>query len=325
MKGIKYNREKKKKNKLLSELPMLAVVLVLSWAFLVVDTKILRAENENDYKDSHVEASGSGDEEDTGELFWDTTQEIAEGMGKDEAQNPADGMEQNTAQDATQDAAQGTAQEGGASDAVVEETGSWAETETAFVRAPEGYFDDALFIGDSRTVGLSEYGGIEGADFFATTGMSVYNIDSEKVPLSDKGVITFEDLISQYSYGKIYIMLGINELGYDKDATVAQYKALVERIIQAQPEAIIFIEANLHVSAKRSASDDIYNNQSINYINDSISKLADNRDIFYIDVNELFDDENGNLRADTTMDGTHVLGRYYKEWADWIAQKAIIR
>ena len=36
--------------------------------------------------------------------------------------------------------------------------------------------DDALFIGDSRTVGLMEYAGIDDADYFCTVGMSVYNI-----------------------------------------------------------------------------------------------------------------------------------------------------
>ena len=41
------------------------------------------------------------------------------------------------------------------------------------------YFDDALFIGDSRTVGLKEYGTLNNATFFANTGLSIYDATSD--------------------------------------------------------------------------------------------------------------------------------------------------
>ena len=303
------------KNKVLSEWGMLCVVLVLTTVFLIVDAKFLRAES----KDGKIKEPGwQSTQEDAQEIIESTADKSGQenyGEGQEDTQETSEEQAQEDTQEAS----------GEETSEADRETQSQQETLPEFTQAPEGYFDDALFIGDSRTVGLSEYGGIEGADFYATTGMSVYNIDSEKVRLGDKGVISFENLITQYSYGKIYLMLGINELGYDKDETVNEYKALVERLRQAQPEAIIFVEANLHVSAKRSSQDAIYNNQNINYINDNISVLADNEDIFYIDVNKLFDDEDGNLRADTTMDETHVLGRYYKQWADWLAENAIVK
>ena len=327
------------KNKALSEWGMLCVVLVLTTVFLIVDAKFLRAES----KDGKVKEPGwHSTQEDAQEIIESTPDKSAQenyGEGQEQereytqetsgeqAQETSGEQAQEDTQEISEEQAQEDTQEasGEETSEADRETQSPQETQPEFTQAPEGYFDDALFIGDSRTVGLSEYGGIEGADFYATTGMSVYNIDSEKVRLGDKGVISFENLITQYSYGKIYLMLGINELGYDKDETVNEYKALVERLRQAQPEAIIFVEANLHVSAKRSSQDAIYNNQNINYINDNISVLADNENIFYIDVNKLFDDEDGNLRADTTMDETHVLGRYYKQWADWIAENAIVK
>ena len=41
---------------------------------------------------------------------------------------------------------------------------------------------DTLFIGDSRTVGLYEYGGLEQtADFCATTGLTVYKLFQENL------------------------------------------------------------------------------------------------------------------------------------------------
>ena len=185
--------------------------------------------------------------------------------------------------------------------------------------APEGYFEDALFIGDSRTVGLQEYGSIPEACYFATIGMSVYDIFYEKVAGS-----TFEDLMASRQFGKIYVMLGINELGYDRDQTVAEYEKLIDWIREKQPEAMVYIEANLHVSASRSNTDRIYNNKNLDDFNARISDLADGQRIFYLDVNPLFDDGQGNLSESFTADDTHVLGKYYKVWTEWIAENAAV-
>ena len=56
-----------------------------------------------------------------------------------------------------------------------------------------------------------------------------------------------------------------------------------------------------------------------------LAALADGKTIFYIDINELFDDENGNLRADASGDSTHVYAKYDLDWCDWLCTKAIVR
>lgn len=192
-------------------------------------------------------------------------------------------------------------------------------TPVPLTTAPEGYFNDALFIGDSRTVGLQEYGSIPEACYFATSGMSVYDIFYEKIAGS-----TFEDLMASRQFGKIYVMLGINEMGYDRDQTVAEYEKLIDWIREKQPEAMVYIEANLHVSASRSNTDRIYNNKNLDDFNARISDLADGQRIFYLDVNPLFDDGQGNLSESFTADDTHVLGKYYKVWTEWIAENAAV-
>lgn len=185
--------------------------------------------------------------------------------------------------------------------------------------APDGYFDDALFIGDSRTVGLKEYGNLPRARYFAITGMSVYNIYTSEVNGS-----TLRQLLSSREFGKIYIMLGINELGYDQDYTVQEYEKLVNWIRDWQPDAIVYIEANLHVSARRSSSDPIFNNSNIDAFNSRIAVLADGEQVFYLDVNPLFDDEHGDLDQSYTGDNTHLYGKYYRPWTDWIEQNAAV-
>ena len=185
------------------------------------------------------------------------------------------------------------------------------------------YFDDALFIGDSRTVGISEYGDLNNATFFANTGMSVYNVFEKNVSVPQVGKLKLEQLLTYKKFVKIYIMLVINELGYNQEKTLKKYKDLLKFIQEKQSNAIIYIEANLHVTAERSNKDKTINNININKINNEISKLADNEKIFFIDVNEKFDDENGNLSSNYTQDNVHIYAKYYKEWSDWLSQNAV--
>ena len=57
--------------------------------------------------------------------------------------------------------------------------------EVVYHTVDDSYFDDAVFIGDSRTVGMYEYGGLEETStFYASTGLTVYKMfDSAMEPL----------------------------------------------------------------------------------------------------------------------------------------------
>ena len=181
--------------------------------------------------------------------------------------------------------------------------------------------DDALFIGDSRTVGIMEYAGIDGADYFCTVGMSVYNINKKPVSVPNVGKVTLTELLNSKRYGKIYIMLGINEVGYEFSSTVEKYSELIEFVKGKQSDAVIFIQANLHVSKSRSDSDKVVNNTAINVLNAELAKLADGKSKFYLDANILFDDKTGALSSDKSGDSTHLYAKYYKEWGEWIIRQ----
>lgn len=202
------------------------------------------------------------------------------------------------------------------------EAGEAGEEEQEEELPPEEFFQDTLFIGDSRTMGLAEYADIEGAVFFANTGMNIYRLYSLKNAVHDQELY-LEDILSEKQYRKIYLMLGINELGYDAEQTVKRFEEEVLKLRKLQPEAEIVLEANLHVTTARSERDAIFNNENINGINENIRQIAEKYGFSYIDVNEVFDDETGGLNPEYTHDEVHVLGKYYQQWADWIRENGI--
>lgn len=204
-----------------------------------------------------------------------------------------------------------------AAEPVPEDDAAQAPPETEPLTAEE-LFSTTLFIGDSRTVGLQEYGGMTGATFFADVGLSVFTVQDKTVSVPGLGKLTLEELLTEKSFDRIHLMLGINELGYDMNAIVRQYGQVVEYIRELQPDATLYLGANLHVSASRSQSDSIYNNPRLNQLNQQIEALADGQQIIYLDVNPLFDDESGALNADLTGDGTHVYASAYATWSQWL-------
>ena len=183
-------------------------------------------------------------------------------------------------------------------------------------------FDNCLFIGDSRTIGLSQYGDLGNADVFATRGMNVFRVFKETVDVPGHGAVTLEGLLSGSKYSKVYIMLGINEIGYNTDSVLKTYSNAVSRIRELCPGAKIVICANLHIVYTRSASDSVYNNTILNSLNAGMKALANGGDIVYVDVNPLFDDANGALRPDITVDDFHLMGQYYAVWSAWLSENS---
>lgn len=212
-----------------------------------------------------------------------------------------------------------------AEEAGTEEVGKTTEAGESpeFYHADVSYFDDALFIGDSRTVGLYEYGGLGNAEVFAHSGMSIYKVFNEEFELQSGEMTTLETALQTKKFGKVYIMLGINELGYDFAQTVERFSEAINLIRQLQPEALIFIQANLHITNKKSEESDLFNNTNINHFNQAVGELADGKQIFYLDVNPLYDDEEGGLSEEFTTDHAHILGKHYVEWVDFILQNAV--
>ena len=187
---------------------------------------------------------------------------------------------------------------------------------------PPANFEGVLFVGDSRTMGLSEYGDLGNASVFANSGMSVFNVLTARIS-SGGEKLTLDEVLSRNHYQMIYLMLGINELGYDMSQTIKQYKEVLSKIKEMQPEATMVLEANLHITSEKSEKSPVYSNSKINCLNQEIQKIAEENSCYYIDVNEIFDDEGGSLNHAYSTDGSHVLGKYYAQWVKWLKEESV--
>ncbi len=197
-----------------------------------------------------------------------------------------------------------------------------------FTQVTDDYFDDAVFIGDSRMLGLSMY--CEALDsratFFAQKSLSIYDIrDKEWVETEDGRKITLFDALSEIEFSKVYIMVGINELGRGTNETyAAAYKEVLDRIQEINPDALIYINSIMFVTKEKSDGDPIYNNGSINVRNMAVVPFADGQHIFFLNINDAVDDGEGNLDASLSGDGVHLKGSCYEPWHQYLLYNAIV-
>lgn len=201
------------------------------------------------------------------------------------------------------------------------EAGVQRAAEYTFEPVDLTWFDDALFIGDSRTVGLRDYTDLaEHADFYCETSLTIYKVMEKEF----KGKGTILEALKKKDYKKIYLMVGINELGTGTTENyLEKYTEVVEALREAQPNTVIYVQAVMRVSQKKNDQDKIFNNDNINARNHAVATLADNRHIFYIDVNEVVCDEQGALKEEYTHDQIHLLGKYNELWKEFLLGKGV--
>ena len=199
------------------------------------------------------------------------------------------------------------------------------EPVSTFTTVDESYFDGALFLGDSHTAGFHDYAGLRNATYFTKNGITVKEATEKSFVEIDGKKYTLAEALETHQFAKIYILLGINELGGGTtEGWIGQYQTLLDLVREKQPDAIIFLQSIFHTTQKKSESS-YFKNEVINERNAALAELADNKTVFFLDLNPIFDDESGALRSDYSGDGVHVRAPYYAQWRDYLYQFGVVR
>lgn len=191
-----------------------------------------------------------------------------------------------------------------------------------FTTVDEDYFSDALFIGDSRTDGLNLYCPVGDAKHYSGTSMTIFKImDASDSAYGYNGI---RALLKGMQFGKIYIMFGINEAGYDTDYFANTYQKVIDEIRSYQPDAIIYIQSILYVTQKHEANYPVFSSDGLKEKNARLKAMANDVDIFYLEVNDALNDGTDHLPSDYTGDGVHLKAKYYQLWHDYLLEHAIV-
>ncbi len=191
-------------------------------------------------------------------------------------------------------------------------------------RVTSSYFDDALFVGDSITAGIQSYALMKNASVVAFTGINTDTIMTREVIRNDAGELeTMPQAISRYQdVKKIYVMLGANGIAWiGKESFVENYGVFLDAIRQAHPDADIYVQSILPVTAAKESEDSQFANSKIREYNTALLQMAQEKEYYYLDVAEAFVDENGCLPDEASpTDGIHFGPKYYEVWFEYLKE-----
>ncbi len=189
------------------------------------------------------------------------------------------------------------------------------------------YSEDTLFIGNSLVVGMQKVGVID-TKYYANIGMSVKQFFEKPMFLSPDGtgktVTTAEAVVRDGDFRRVYLMFGVNELGWpSSSAFIDYYETLIDLLLSVRPDAVIYVQGLLPMNeavyaASTEDASEYFTNARIADYNEKLSALAARKSVVYLNPGEVLADETGSLPADATTDGIHLNATLIRRWAEYL-------
>lgn len=202
------------------------------------------------------------------------------------------------------------------SDSLIEESGDIGDD----------YINETLFIGDSNTVRMMNYGFTSLENTLAVTGMGIQSVKSLKCIEFEgtKSPVTIIEAIKIMQPRRIIMTYGTNNAGgMDTDSFIRKYKDVISAVKEAYPYADILINSvppfhkiNQYPSLKV---------EKINAYNEALMKMADELGLKYLDSASLLKNADGYAKDEYTVnDGIHISKAGFDEMFKYIRTHSYI-
>ena len=191
------------------------------------------------------------------------------------------------------------------------------------------YFSDAAFLGDSLTVGFSDYQiNLSGALICGYTGVgpdAIVNRAAVKSPIRGQEVAL--DVLAAAQPKKLYILLGTNTLTTlgASDRFLAYYGQMLDELRQTLGEdCIIYVQSIPPVRPAAAEKKPGLASDVLRGVNEQLAQLAASKGCVYLDLWEALADGEGNLKEMIAApDGVHLsAGNGYGAWVTYLRNHA---
>lgn len=155
----------------------------------------------------------------------------------------------------------------------------------------------------------------------------VNDMFDDEIPIIKSGYAGYStwdilDRLKEYVYiynpTKVFILIGTNDLNKeDKDhqEVIKNIKSIIDLIQENRPNAKLYLQSIYPVNDKVDKGYDnnagIRTNQEIRYINVKLKEYCETKNVTYIDMYSLLQDENQELDEKYTPDGLHLSTKGY--------------
>ena len=187
------------------------------------------------------------------------------------------------------------------------------------------YFADAAFLGDSLTVGFTDYsinlGGAlvcgyigAGPDTIVNRMTATHMTRGEEVAL---------DVLAAAQPKKLYILLGTNTLttAGAEERFLTYYAAMLDALRETLgPDCVLYVQSIPPVRPAVTAERPGLASGNLRAVNEQLARLADSKGCVYLDLWEALADGEGNLKeVCAAPDGVHLsAGNGYGAWVNYL-------
>lgn len=184
------------------------------------------------------------------------------------------------------------------------------------------FFDDAVFVGDSVSLKLSYYAAGSGelgkAKFLVAgsygVGNAIYDHPDTKLKYQGVAYTNVEEAIAATGAGKLFIMLGMNDIGrFGVSTSITNWGTLLNLIRSTCPNITIYIQSMTPIwtGGERGG----LTNANANTYNAQLKTFAENNGCKFIDVASYMKDSTGGLATAFCSDSfVHVTDAGAKTW-----------
>ena len=194
--------------------------------------------------------------------------------------------------------------------------GGWMKRHESFNERVKKGNVDLLLIGDSITQGWEGAGKKVWDEFYTKRNAVNLGIGGDRT----------QHVLWRLDHGNVegikpklaILMIGTNNSGSNTSEQIAEgVKAIVDKLKEKLPEAKILVLAIF----PRGANKDDARRKVNEGANALIAKLADDKQVFYLDIGPKFLAEDGTLSKDIMPDLLHLNEKSYRIWAESIEEK----
>ncbi len=184
--------------------------------------------------------------------------------------------------------------------------------------AGEDYMNSILYIGDSRTLGLAQYGYVPSRQVLAEEGLD-HKTARTKAFLQIEGssqALTIAQAVGRLQSRILLVSFGINGISYlSEDEFFEEYRGLIDDLHAMSPESTIIIQSIYPVTAKYAVDHPDSSNDKIARYNKKLTELCMDCGCYYLNTADKLrtpgDDSLDSKYAEP--DGLHINTAAYED------------
>ena len=184
----------------------------------------------------------------------------------------------------------------------------------------DGYMNNCIFLGDSRTVAMVSYGFISDDSALAKVGIAHTQVEGTTFTQNSGRQYTLSSYLSSHTQPVIYVCYGVNGMNWiEEDEYERTYSNLVDKIIELVGDKRYVVLMSIWPVDDNGRYKGSVKNEWCDKYNEFLYNLAIEKGIYYLDIASILKNDKGGMKSEyDSGDGLHYKASAYNDILDYI-------